>query len=60
MDLFSETLSERLEKNKKIQQAVLDIKIKYGKDAILKAMNYQEDGMTIKRNHQIGGHKSGE
>ena len=60
IDLFSESISEKLERNKKIQQAVLDLKKRYGKDAILKVMNYEEDGMTIKRNHQIGGHKSGE
>lgn len=51
------TLEE--EKNKKIQEAVLSIKNKYGKDAVLKAMNLEEKAMTIKRNHQIGGHKSG-
>ena len=60
MDLFSAGLTEQLESNRKIQEAVLEIKKKYGRDTILKVMNYQEDGMTIKRNHQIGGHKSGD
>ena len=60
MDLFSAKMTEQLERNRKIQEAVLEIKKKYGRDTILKVMNYQEDGMTIKRNHQIGGHKSGD
>ena len=42
---------------KEIQKAMLDIKNKYGKNAILKGMNLQKDGTTIERNAQIGGHK---
>lgn len=52
--------AEELERNRKIQQAVIDIKNKFGKDAILKGMNLEEGAMTRERNHQIGGHKSGE
>lgn len=48
----------QLEKEKKMQQAVLDIKKKYGKNAILKGMNLQEGATTIDRNQQIGGHKA--
>ena len=51
---------EELERNRKMQQAVISIKNKFGKDAILKGMNYEEGAMTRERNHQIGGHKSGE
>ncbi len=51
---------EKLEKNRQLQKAVLEIKNKYGKNAVLKAMNLQENAMTIERNKQIGGHKSGE
>ena len=36
---------------------MLDIKKKYGKNAILKGMNFEEGGTTIQRNNQIGGHK---
>ena len=43
--------------DKKIQKVMLDIKKKYGKNSILKAMNYEEGGTTIDRNGQIGGHK---
>lgn len=49
-----------LEKNRKVQKAVLEIKHKFGKDAILKGMNFEKGAMTRERNHQIGGHKSGE
>ena len=45
------------EQEKKVQKAIIDIKKKYGKNAILKAMNLEEGGTTIERNSQIGGHK---
>ena len=46
------------EKEKKMQNAMLDIKKKYGKNAILKGMNLQEGATTRDRNNQIGGHKA--
>ena len=46
------------EKEKKMQHAMLDIKKKYGKNAILKGMNLQEGATTRDRNRQIGGHKA--
>ena len=49
-----------LERNRKMQKAVLEIKNKFGRNAILKGMNLEEGAMTRERNHQIGGHKSGE
>ena len=42
---------------RKIQRTILDIKNKYGKNAILKGMNLEEGGTTIERNGQVGGHK---
>lgn len=57
-DLF--TSPAELEKDRRIQQAVLGIKKKYGKNSILKGMNLLESATTRERNHQIGGHKSGE
>lgn len=49
---------EEMQREKQMQHAMLDIKKKYGKNAILKGMNLQE-GATIKeRNRQIGGHKA--
>ena len=42
---------------KKLQKSILNIKKKYGKNAIIKGMNLQEAGTAIARNSQIGGHK---
>ncbi len=47
-----------LERERKIQEATLAIKKKYGKNAILKAMNLQEGATAKDRNAQIGGHKA--
>ena len=57
-DLFIDPAE--LERERKIQQAMIDIKKKFGKNAILKGMNLEEGATTIKRNNQIGGHRSGE
>ena len=57
-DLF--TNIEDVEKEHRMQKAMLDIKDKFGKNAILKGMNLQEGATTRERNQQIGGHKSGE
>lgn len=48
----------KLEREKQLQQAMLDIKKKYGKNAILKGMNLEEGAMSKERNSQIGGHKA--
>lgn len=59
MDFFSETeqtMDE--EKEKRRQYAMLDIQRKYGKNAILKGMNYLEGATAKERNQQIGGHKA--
>ena len=53
-----ETKAAELAKERKMQEALLDIKEKFGKNAILKGLNF-EDGATAKdRNQQIGGHKA--
>ena len=49
---------EALEKEKNIQQAMLGIQKKYGKNAILKGTNLQEGATGIERNKQVGGHKA--
>ncbi|SFP41311.1 DNA polymerase V [Oscillibacter sp. PC13] len=57
-DAKQEKERAELEREKKMQQAMLTIKKKFGKNAILKGMNL-EDGATAKdRNEQIGGHKA--
>ena len=48
-----------LERERRIQHAMIDIKKKFGKNAILKGMNLEDGATTMKRNEQIGGHKSG-
>lgn len=60
MQLFMEPEEdeEKREKERKMQEALIQVKNKYGKNAILKGMNLQEGGTTIERNSQIGGHKA--
>ena len=57
-DLFTDY--EALERDRKLQRAALEIKKKYGKNALVRGMDLQEAGTTLERNRQIGGHKSGE
>ena len=47
-----------LERERRTQETILNIKKKYGKNAILKGMNLQEGATTIDRNKRIGGHKA--
>ena len=47
-----------LEKERKCQETILQIRKKYGKNAILKGVNYEEGATTKERNGQIGGHKA--
>lgn len=49
---------KRLEREKNIQKAMVLIKSKYGKNAILKGMNFEEGGTAIERNGQVGGHRA--
>jgi len=50
---------ERIEEQEenKIQQTIIDIKKKYGKNSILKGINFLDKSTTKERNEQIGGHK---
>ena len=57
LDFFTDT--KKLEKEKKLQQAMLGIKNKYGKNAVLKASSYEEGATMRRRNAQIGGHSAG-
>lgn len=47
-----------LNRERKLQQAMLEIKKKYGKNAILKGTNLIEGATAMERNNQIGGHKA--
>ena len=54
----TEAQEEALEKEKRLQKAMLDIKKRYGKNAILKGSNLQEGATAQHRNSQIGGHRA--
>ena len=67
MDLFTDYEALRkekeqeqmeLQKEKRIQHAILDLQKKFGKNAVLKGMNLEKGAMTRERNRQIGGHKA--
>lgn len=51
-------LKKHLEKEKNLQKAVIDIKKQFGKNAVLKGMNFEKGATAIERNGQIGGHKA--
>ena len=58
LELKQERERTELEREKKMQQAMLSIKKKFGKNAILKGMNLEEGATAKDRNAQIGGHKA--
>ena len=47
-----------MEKERRMQEAVLGIRKKYGKNAVLTGTNYEDGATTKDRNKQIGGHKA--
>lgn len=49
---------EKEQKERVLQEAMLEIKNKFGKNAVIKAKNLEEGGTAIQRNQQIGGHKA--
>lgn len=49
---------KRLFREKNMQRALIGIKKKYGKNAVLKGMNLEEGATTAERNKQVGGHKA--
>ncbi len=49
---------ERLAREKKMQEAILNLQKRYGKNAVLKGMDLEEGATTRERNGQIGGHKA--
>ncbi len=55
---FQEVKTDEPEKEKKMQKAMINIKKKYGKNAIIKGNNLLEGATTLERNRQIGGHKA--
>lgn len=55
-DLFTDF--EKVEREKKLEHTVLDIKGKFGKNAMLRAIDLQEGATQVTRNKYIGGHNS--
>ena len=53
-----EVQKKDLEEENRLQQTILKIKKKYGKNKVLKGHDLEEGGTTIERNSQIGGHKA--
>ena len=49
---------EKLQKERQMQEAILSIKKKYGKNALLRGTNFREGSTAKERNSQIGGHKA--
>lgn len=56
LDLFTDY--DALEKEKKVQRAMQEIRLRYGKNAVLRGMNLMKAGTARERNEQIGGHKA--
>ena len=55
-DLFADF--EEIEKERKLKQTLVDIRNKFGKNAVLKGMNFLDKGTARYRNTTIGGHKA--
>ncbi len=67
LDLFSDfaEVSRKKEaeekfykREKEMQKAIIKLRKRYGKNAVLKGMNFQDSATTIERNGQVGGHKA--
>ena len=67
MDLFTdyealekerETRKAEQDREKRMQKAILDIRKRFGNNAIVKGMNLEEGATAIERNSQIGGHNA--
>ena len=48
----------QLNKEKQVLKTMIDIKKKYGKNAVVRGMNLKEGATAMDRNRQIGGHKA--
>lgn len=60
LSFFDDAVKETKESDRKIQQTMLDIKEKFGKNAIFRSADLKDEATALDRNRQIGGHKSGE
>lgn len=60
LSMFDQPQQHELERANQRQRAILDIQRRYGKNAVLKGISLLDAATARERNHQIGGHKSGE
>ena len=63
LDLFSDPAEttrekEKEEKERRLQETMLELRQKYGKNTVLKGTSYREGATARDRNRQIGGHKA--
>ena len=66
LDLFTDFMDKeshneedmQLNKEKQVLKTMIDIKKKYGKNAVVRGMNLKEGATAMDRNRQIGGHKA--
>ena len=56
LDLFTDY--DALDKERRMQRALLEVRQKYGSNALLRGFNYMNGGTARERNLQIGGHKA--
>ena len=56
LDLFTD--EEALKKERRLDAAMLEVRKKYGANALLKGLNFREGATAIERNSQIGGHRA--
>ena len=62
-DLFADHSAQkaeeaRLEKERRIQEALIAIRQRYGKNSVVRGLNMREGATAMERNHQVGGHKA--
>ena len=57
LDLFTDY--EMVERERALQRAMLEVRRRYGMNAVVKGMNLMKGATTIERNTQIGGHRAG-
>jgi len=55
---FHDYVKLEMEKDKAVQESVLEMKKRYGKNAVFKGMDLQSEATTLTRNAQIGGHRA--
>ncbi len=63
LSLFTDLEAERqesvfLERERNLQKATINLRKRYGKNSVLKGMNFREGATSIERNSQIGGHRA--